>query len=234
MSAPVPDHPELRDFAGTAPIFPLPSAMLYPGVSLPLHIFEERYRTMTADALAGDRLLALAVLRPGWEPRYEQKDVAIYPTVCLGRISLDERLPDGRYILVVRGLARARVVAEEGTGRPYRVGRLELLGDLYPRQPAIDRESRHAELTGLFCRLHPQFTELPGLSGMLEGELSLGELCDLLAYALRLDAASGLDVLQETNVDVRSDLLLDVLRQRLRHGAARESTPPFPPPFSAN
>lgn len=234
MSASVPEHPELRDFAGTAPIFPLPSAVLYPNVSLPLHIFEERYRTMTAAALASDRLLALAVLRPGWEPRYEQKDVAIYPTVCLGRISLDERLPDGRYVLVLRGLARARVVAEEPTDLPYRMARLELLTDVYPRHPAIDRERRHAELTELFCRLHPQFTELPGLGGMLEGELSLGGLCDLLAYALRLDAASGVDVLQEISVDLRSDLLLDVLRKRLRQSAARESAPPFPPPFSAN
>lgn len=230
----MPDHPELRDFAGTAPIFPLPSAVLYPKVSLPLHIFEERYRAMTVAALAGDRLLALAVLRPGWEPRYEQKDVAIYPTVCLGRISLDERLPDGRYVLVLRGLARARVVAEVPTDLPYRMAQLELLTDVYPRQPAIDRERRHAELTELFCRLHPQFTELPGLGEMLEGELSLGGLCDLLAYALRLEAATGIGVLQETSVDARSDLVLDALRHRLRAHQSRPDAPPFPPPFSSN
>lgn len=230
----MPEHPELKDFAGRAPVFPLPSAVLFPQVSLPLHIFEERYRALTAAALAGDRLLALAVLCPGWEPRYEHKDVAIYPTVCLGRISLDERLPDGRYMLVVRGLARARVVAEEPTDLPYRMARLELLSDVYPRRPAIDRERRHAELTELFCRLHPQFSELPGLGGMLGGELSLGGLCDLLAYALRLEAASGINVLQETSVDARSDLILDSLRQRLRAHQTRRDVPPFPPPFSAN
>jgi Lon protease-like protein len=232
MNAFSPPHPDLAGFTGTAPLFPLPGAALLPHVSQPLQIFEERYRAMTADALAGNRLIAMAVLRPGWEPHYERKDVPIFPEVCLGRIALDERLADGRYLVVLRGVGRARIVAEQSNDLPYRIGRLELHADHYPHQAAIDRDHRRRELRDLFCRLHPQLAGTPAAATFLEGELSLGALCDVLAYCLRLDAAAGIEVLRELNVDVRSDLLLMQLKLRLR--GELKSFEMFPPLFSTN
>src|SRR6266545_6172021 len=108
------DLSPLADFAGTARLFPLPNLVFFPHVMQPLHIFEPRYRQMTADALAGDRLIAMALLRPGWEPDYE-KVPPIYPVVCLGRIVADQRLEDGRYRLLLRGLSRAGIVEEVPT-----------------------------------------------------------------------------------------------------------------------
>ena len=58
---------ELKDFSGLAPLFPLPNVVLFPQALLPLHIFESRYRKMTADALDGERLIAMSLLRPGWD-----------------------------------------------------------------------------------------------------------------------------------------------------------------------
>src|SRR3954465_13931138 len=101
----------LTDYMGTARLFPLPNLVLFPQVMQPLHIFEPRYRQMTADALAGDRFLALALLKPGWEPTYSGNP-DIYPIACLGRIIADQRLPDGRYNILVRGLSRIEVVRE--------------------------------------------------------------------------------------------------------------------------
>ena len=49
------------------PIFPLPNVVLFPAALLPLHIFEPRYRTMVGDALEGERLIGMVMLRPGWE-----------------------------------------------------------------------------------------------------------------------------------------------------------------------
>ena len=62
----------------TIPIFPLPNAVLFPNVFLPLHIFEPRYREMVADALQGDRIIGMVLLRPGWEADYDGRP-AIYP-----------------------------------------------------------------------------------------------------------------------------------------------------------
>src|SRR5262245_22614460 len=115
----------LDDFQGTARLFPLPNLVLFPHVAQPLHIFEPRYRQMMADALAEDRLLALALLRPGWEEDYHKRPL-LYSLVCLGRIWQGEMLPDGRYNLVLHGLCRARVVEELETGKLYRTARVEL------------------------------------------------------------------------------------------------------------
>src|SRR5438094_666924 len=122
------DAQALANFTGTARLFPLPNLVLFPHVVQPLHVFEPRYRQMTADALAGDRLIALALLKPGWEDAYDGRP-PVYPVACLGRVVADQLLPDGRYNLLVRGLARMRVHGEVSDDKPYRTGRGELLID---------------------------------------------------------------------------------------------------------
>src|SRR5204862_3056558 len=104
------DEPDpLANFTGVARLFPLPNVVLFPHVVQPLHIFEPRYRQMTADTLTGDRLLALVLLKPGWEEDYDGRP-AVHPVACLGRVVADQLLPDGRYNLLVRGLSRARLL----------------------------------------------------------------------------------------------------------------------------
>ena len=106
----------------TIPLFPLPNVVLFPNVSLPLHIFEPRYRDMVADALDGDRIIGMVLLRPGWEADYEGRP-PIYPVGCAGLITHAERLPDGRYNIV---LQRAREIpdpATRTTQRAYRIAR---------------------------------------------------------------------------------------------------------------
>src|SRR5215467_7574945 len=117
------DLSSLENFGGTARLFPLPNLVLFPHVMQPLHIFEPRYRQMTADALAGDRLIALALLRPGWESDYDGKP-AIYPVACLGRVVAEQRLDDGRYNILLRGLSRVRLVEELSQGKLYRTARV--------------------------------------------------------------------------------------------------------------
>src|SRR5262245_58102592 len=103
------DQQALANFGGTARLFPLPNMVLFPHVVQPLHVFEPRYRQMTADALAGDRLIAIVLLKPGWEAEYEGRPT-LYPVACLGRVVADQLLPDGRYNLLVRGLSRMKVL----------------------------------------------------------------------------------------------------------------------------
>src|SRR5476649_1193663 len=88
------------------PLFPLPN------VVLPLHIFEPRYREMVADAEAGDRMIGMVLLRPGWEREYEGRP-PVYRTGCSGVMTHVERLPDGRYNMVLRGIERFRILSED-------------------------------------------------------------------------------------------------------------------------
>ena len=94
------------------PIFPLPSVVLFPNVFLPLHIFEPRYRQMVGDALAGERMIGMVLLQPA-DDRGSQQPPAVYEVGCAGLITHVERLPDGRYNIVLRGLERFRIVGEE-------------------------------------------------------------------------------------------------------------------------
>src|SRR2546426_10914808 len=107
----------------TIPIFPLPNAVLFPNVFLPLHIFEARYRTMVGDALAGDRIIGMVLLQPGYEADYAGRP-PVYEVGCAGVITHAERLADGRFNIVLRGIEKFRITAEDES-KPYRLAHSE-------------------------------------------------------------------------------------------------------------
>jgi uncharacterized protein len=109
----------------TIPIFPLPNVVLFANVFLPLHIFEPRYRAMVADALAGDRIIGMVLLQPGYEINYEGRP-PVYQIGCAGVITHSEPLPDGRYNIVLRGMEKFRIVGEDES-RSYRLASVEAL-----------------------------------------------------------------------------------------------------------
>ena len=76
---------EARTLPATIPIFPLQDVMLFPHSSRPLHIFEPRYRAMVADALAGDSIIGMVLLQPGYEADYEGRP-PVYAVGCAGVI----------------------------------------------------------------------------------------------------------------------------------------------------
>jgi len=107
-----------RGLPDVLPIFPLPNVVHFPGVPLPLHIFEPRYRDMVRDALAGDRLIGMVLLRAGWEPEYQGRPT-VFETGTAGRIVHSDRLGDGRFNVVLRGEREFRV-RRELDGTSYR------------------------------------------------------------------------------------------------------------------
>lgn len=109
------------------PLFPLPNAVLFPRVPLPLHIFEPRYRKMVADALGTHQVIGMVLLQPGFEPDYEGRP-AVFPVGCAGTIEACEPLPDGRYNITLQGTSRFRIL-EEHDGEIYRLARVEPLAD---------------------------------------------------------------------------------------------------------
>jgi len=135
------------------PVFPLPNLIVFPDAMMPLHIFELRYRTMVRDALSGERVIAMGLLKPGWEVDYHGSP-EFYPLGCLARFEEVEWLPNDCYSLVVRGLSRvmvSRVVREY----PYRSARVEVL----PQEPCSEDDplilSEKYELLELYRRLLP-------------------------------------------------------------------------------
>src|SRR3972149_744854 len=113
------------------PIFPLPELTFFPHTLLPLHIFETRYRQMVTDLLAGSKRLAVVGFKPEWETNYEGKP-AIYSVAGVGVIFQWERLPAGRYNIVLQGTHRVQIVQELSTDTLYRLVNAEVLEDELP------------------------------------------------------------------------------------------------------
>jgi Lon protease-like protein len=227
MNEPTP----LTDFNGKARLFPLPNLVFFPHVMQPLHIFEPRYRQMTEDALAGDRLIALVLPQPGWEKDYADKP-ALHDFACLGRIMAEQRLDDGRFNILLRGLARIRLRKEVATDKPYRVARCQVLEDC----PVADAEreahwrSTLSEKTASWFPNQGEVVEQ--FDKLLQGDLPLGTLGDILTFALPLDAEFKQSLLEELSVETRLQVLHDFLESR--KAIAEKSQRKFPPEFSVN
>jgi Lon protease-like protein len=227
------DLSALNAFDGTARLFPLPNVVLFPQVMLPLHIFEARYREMTADALESDRMMALVLLRPGWEADYDGRP-PMHTMACLGRIVADQRLPDGRYNLLLRGLCRGRILQEIPSVKLYRSARVELLCDNPATEQAKD-ETLRAKLGQLakvwMAGMGATFEQLTKL---LQSELSLGALGDILSFALPLAIDFKQELLEELDVARRIRRLMTHLEDHTPPPAATSVERQFPPEFSSN
>lgn len=107
-------------------VFPLPGIVLLPGATLPLHVFEPRYRALIADALAGDELVCVPQIVEGQEADHLGTPM-LYPFAAVGRITSHQQLPDGRYNILLEPLARVRLIQELASATPYRVFSAELM-----------------------------------------------------------------------------------------------------------
>jgi uncharacterized protein len=202
------------EWPALVPLFPLPNVVLFPRAVLPLHIFEERYKRMTADVLRSHRHIAMALLRPGWEKDYYGRP-AIEPVVCVGKILSHERLADGRYNFLLQGHARARVVREAPRGdEPYR------LAELVRVEEAPASES---QLTGLRRRLAALF-ERDSYAAAVAGGMQFREMlaggglptdvvADLLAFGALPVEQVGLkqSLLAEGDVGARVEQIVRAL-----------------------
>jgi Lon protease-like protein len=227
------DLSSLSGFSGKVRLFPLPNLVLFPHVLQPLHVFEPRYRQLLADALDDDRMMALALLRPGWEDEYHKRP-PIHPVVCIGKVLNEEKFADGRCNLMLQGLCRARVDKELKTDRLYRVAHVHLLPDCPVKAPKREREVRQllGQHLGDWFVNHP--TALGQLNKLLHSSLPSGALCDIFSFALPLDSDFKQQLLEQNNVERRVQLLVDHLQTQTppeaEHAAARK----FPPEFSHN
>jgi Lon protease-like protein len=200
------------------PIFPLPNVVLFPGVFLPLHIFEPRYREMVADALLGDRIIGMTLLRPGWEPDYEGRP-PIYPIGCSGVISHFERLPDGRYNIVLRGLDRFRVL-EEDASRTYRRAIVEPLADRLPepgdRTAVVDLRSKlHSLLSPALDRHTGAEAEPVSPYAKATSAMTDEDLVNALSQYLDLEPLEKLALLQHDTLRGRAESLVELLEMKI-------------------
>ena len=223
-----------QEFFGKVRLFPLPNLVLFPHVMQPLHVFEQRYRELLEDAMAGDRLVAMAALAPGWEKDYEGRP-SLYPMACLGRIAAHCRLQDGTYNVLLLGLQRVRLRRELTPGRRFREAEAEWCeDDCSTCSPARHRVLRR-ELGKSLLRILPILPDAQlQLDQLLETDVSLGVLTDVISYMINIDVSSKQLLLGEVDVRRRAELLLQHLSEAAAEMAVHMASTCFPPEFSTN
>ena len=207
---------------------------MFPHVIQPLHAFEPRYVQMVEDAVAGDGMIAMALLRPGWEQDYHGRP-PIHPVGCLGRIVSHSRLDNGEINLLLRGLSRVSILRETPPTRTFRLADVVMLEDLYPAPGALRRSKLRRDLLDWFRAFVSRDARGREFFDQLIGQqVSLGALTDIVAHSLGLDLSCKQELLAQWNVDLRIEALLERIH-RLGDDEVRPSDngEPFPP-FSAN
>lgn len=227
----------LDAFTGRVRLFPLPNLVMFPHVLQPLHVFEPRYRAMTEEALAGDRLIAMAVLAPGWEAEYDGRP-PLMTHACLGRILTHQPIEGGRYNLLLAGVRRLRIVRELPPSKLFREAEVELVDDVYSGHGAAARPALQRSLLESFKHVLPKMPEVhQQLEELLCTEVSLGMLTDLVAYTLQMPIDKKAAMLAEADVDRRCEALLEHLRESgaATKGSSNEGpSATWPPKFSRN
>ena len=174
---------------------------------------------MTADALAGDRMIGMVLLKPGFEDDYEGRP-PIYTVGCTGLITHAERLDDGRYNVVLQGLERFRV-REEDHARVYRVGVVERLGG---DVPAAQEARGLRDLRDRIEQLLAPLAERAGTEASVPRAMADADLIHTLSQYLDLTPIEKQALLECETVLARAAALADLLEMRLMTGGA--SMPP--------
>ncbi|HVN84625.1 MAG TPA: LON peptidase substrate-binding domain-containing protein [Candidatus Binatia bacterium] len=198
------------DLPTRIPLFPLPNVVLFPGVPLPLHVFEPRYREMVRDAQATHGIIGMVLLKGDWRQDYYGRP-PIFSVGCAGRIVSLESLPDGRSNILLRGIRQFSIIREAGS-RSYREAEIEW-------QPAVVGTGIAAEQRRHLMALLEQFlsndAEPPIRKLLQDQSLSDELLVNFFSYALDLLPLEKQGLLETPSLSARAQQLCEVLEFRL-------------------
>jgi Lon protease-like protein len=187
-------------------IFPLPGAVLFPGLQMPLHIFEPRYRAMVTDIMARDRLIGMIQPRqlPGEESR---EPPGLFDVGCVGRVADIEALDDGRFNLVLAGEARFRIVRELDVVTPFRQVEAEVEdGDADDVLSSVERAAVEREAK--------RFAEGQGylIDWGAVSQLDDATFVNAIGQVAPFDAAAKQALLEADTISGRADLAIQLMQ----------------------
>ena len=181
-------------------IFPLPGAILFPGLQLPLHIFEPRYRALVGSALAKDRRIAMI------QPQAPREGAPLFDIGCVGKIGDVEASEDGRYNIVLEGEHRFRVLRELDVATPFRQVEAELIEDPpFETLSSAERASFESEAR--------RFAEAQGYAVDWDSVANLDDtsLINGVSQIAPFDAAAKQALLEARNLRERCELLVQLM-----------------------
>jgi len=196
------------------PIFPLPNIVFFPKILLPLHIFEARYRKMVADVLAGEQRIGMVLLQESGE-KEEHGKVAVFPVGCVGKMEAHERVEQGRYNILLRGLSRFEII-DFVQEQPYRIARVRLLSDIPLAMEMAEQIRERNRFLDLFEHYLAEVMGVELEKDMLERTGSLETVINQVAATLDIPAMDKQVLLQIAAISDRYAKLRTIMDMRLR------------------
>ena len=204
------------------PLFPLPNVVFFPGMLLPLNVFEPRYLELITHCLEHDRVVAIPLLKPGYKENYEGRP-PIHSVVGAGVISGHRVLEDGRMTVVLKGLERLRIIEELPPNQSFRLARAERVLE---EGAEVDLGDELVVLSNLLNQLgqsRPQAGLV--LSQIEEVAETIPQLIDLLAAYVVGDLELRQELLAELNVlqrfarltQIVADIVLQISSDEVLH-----------------
>ena len=182
-------------------IFPLSGAILFPGMQLPLHIFEQRYRALVSDALVRDRRIAMI------QPQRTVEGAPLFTMGCVGRIGDVEALEDGRYNLVLEGESRFKLLHELDVTTSFRQVEGELIED------DLEEVLSHIQRGG-FEQIAREYADSQGYNVDWDSVERLDDqaLINGVSQIVPFDAASKQALLEAPDLSSRCELLMQLMQ----------------------
>jgi Lon protease-like protein len=197
------------DLPSIIPVFPLPNVVLFPGVPLPLHIFEPRYRDMVREASAGHEIIGMVLLRGDWQKHYEANP-DVFAVGCAGKIVNVEPLPDGRCNILLHG-QREFTIRRHIFDKPFRQAEVSWrTGGHGALEPA-----RRAALTQLLGRFLGTDTSSPAHRLLQDESLSDEMLVNFFSYAIELEPLEKQGLLEAESLVARAHRLNEIVEFRI-------------------
>ena len=191
---------------GTISLFPLPNVVLFPDVFLPLHIYEPRYHALTRAALDDNRLIGMVLAKTASDPD------ACYPIGCAGVITHVEEIDGGRYNIVLRGLQKFRILAEDETSeKRYRIARIE--GILDGPVDKVALRNQRARLEALLVS-----SGTANFSFRLPPSMPDIEFVHALSQYFGLEAVERQALLEMTDAEARCRALIELVERQVIMG----------------
>ncbi len=204
-------HPIKVEIGEEVPVFPLPNSVLFPYAELPLYIFEPRYKQMLEDCIQGNSLLAIALLKKGWEQH--QEPLPCYDTVGVGYVKFSVQDQEGNFNMILKGIGPAKIV-EYVQWEPYRIAKVSPLTSKQEESQNILSQMR--KLSKLFSekafrtkRMTEE--EIHAIEKMTDPE----ELFGLAAHTAHIDFYTKQSLLETVNTSEKFDRLIKILEDEL-------------------
>ena len=207
--------PEAVELPAAVPVMPLPGVLLFPNALLPLHIFEPRFREMLARALDDNRMLCVALVKPGRHQWRTSTDFFSVSTVGLIRACVGRS--DGTSDLILQGIRRVKFSDFEQEA-PFPIARIKPLKTR--TKPTVETDALATKVVELYTRLKSREGALPEKIDRYLGEMSDPEmLADLIASTFVSGATRRQQLLEELDLNNRLRLLIQYLREENGSGA---------------